>query len=57
MWHLDRKMDPISDRALHTILDHETSRIVRQLRADDERLQNELSAAKANLSNRYLRSV
>ena len=31
--------------------------IVRQLQADNERLRNELATAKANLGNRYLRSV
>ena len=50
-------MDPISDQALRAALDHETTSIVRQLQADNERLRNELATAKANLSNRYLRSV
>jgi hypothetical protein len=50
-------MDPISDQALRTALDHEAISIVRQLQADNERLRNELATAKANLANRYLRSV
>ena len=50
-------MNPISDRALRTALDHEATSIVRQLQADNERLRNELATAKANLGNRYLRSV
>jgi hypothetical protein len=50
-------MDPISDQALRTALDHEAISIVRQLQADNERLRNELARAKANLANRYLRSV
>ena len=50
-------MDPISDQALRTALDHEATSIVRQLQADNERLRNELATAKANLGNRYLRSV
>ena len=50
-------MDPISDQALRAALDHETTSIVRQLQADNERLRNELATAKANLANRYLRSV
>ena len=51
------KMNPTSDQALRTALDHETTSIVRQLQADNERLRNELATAKANLGNRYLRSV
>ena len=50
-------MNPTSDRALRTALDHEATSIVRQLQADNERLRNELATAKANLGNRYLRSV
>ena len=50
-------MDPISEQALRAALDHETTSIVRQLQADNERLRNELATAKANLANRYLRSV
>ena len=50
-------MNPISDQALRTALDHEATSIVRQLQADNERLRNELATAKANLGNRYLRSV
>ena len=50
-------MNPISDQALRITLDHETTSIVRQLQADNERLRNELATAKANLANRYLRSV
>ena len=50
-------MNPISDQALRIALDHETTSIVRQLQADNERLRNELATAKANLANRYLRSV
>ena len=50
-------MNPISDQALRTALDHEAISIVRQLQADNERLRNELVTAKANLGNRYLRSV
>ena len=50
-------MDPISNQALRAALDHETISIVRQLQADNERLRNELVRAKANLANRYLRSV
>ena len=50
-------MNSISDQALRITLDHETTSIVRQLQADNERLRNELATAKANLSNRYLRSV
>ena len=50
-------MHPISDQALRITLDHETTSIVRQLQADNERLRNELATAKANLANRYLRSV
>ena len=50
-------MNPISDQALRITLDHETTSIVRQLQADNERLRNELARAKANLANRYLRSV
>ena len=50
-------MNPISDQALRITLDHETTSIVRQLQADNERLRNELATAKANLGNRYLRSV
>ena len=50
-------MDPISNQALRAALDHETISIVRQLQADNERLRNELATAKANLANRYLRSV
>ena len=50
-------MNPISDQALRTALDHEATRIVRQLQADNERLRNELATANANLANRYLRSV
>ena len=50
-------MNPISDQALRITLDHETTSIVRQLQADNERLRNELARAKANLGNRYLRSV
>ena len=50
-------MNPTSDQALRTALDHETTSIVRQLQADNERLRNELAATKANLGNRYLRSV
>ena len=50
-------MDPISDKALRAALDHETTSIVRQLQADNERLRIELATAKANLANRYLRSV
>ena len=50
-------MNPISDQALRITLDHETTSIVQQLQADNERLQNELATTKANLGNRYLRSV
>ena len=50
-------MNPISDQALRTALDHEATSIVRQLQADNERLRNELATANANLANRYLRSV
>ena len=50
-------MNPISDQALRAALDHEATSIVRQLQADNERLRNELATAKANLGNRYLRSV
>ena len=50
-------MVPISDQALRAALGHETTSIVRQLQADNERLRNELARAKANLANRYLRSV
>jgi len=50
-------MDPISNQALRAALDHETTSIVQQLQADNERLRNELATAKANLANRYLRSV
>ena len=50
-------MDPISDEALRTVTNHEATSIVRQLRTDNERLRNELATAKANLRNRYLRSV
>ena len=50
-------MNPISDQALRAALDHETTSIVRQLQADNERLRTELTRAKANLANRYLRSV
>ena len=50
-------MDPISDQALRTALDHEATSIVRQLQADNQRLRNELATTKANLGNRYLRSV
>ena len=50
-------MDPISDQALRITLDHETTSIVRQLQADNERLRTELTRAKANLANRCLRSV
>ena len=50
-------MNPISDQALRTALDHEATSIVRQLQADNQRLRNELATAKANLGNRYLRSV
>ena len=50
-------MNPISDLALRTALDHEATSIVRQLQADNQRLRNELATAKANLGNRYLRSV
>ena len=50
-------MNPISDRALRTALDHEATSIVRQLQADNGRLRNELATTKANLGNRYLRSV
>ena len=50
-------MNPISDQALRITLDHETTSIVRQLQADNERLRSELARAKANLANRYLRSV
>ena len=50
-------MDPISDQALRTALDHEAISIVRQLQADNQRLRNELATTKANLANRYLRSV
>ena len=50
-------MNPISDQALRITLDHETTSIVRQLQADNERLRTELTRAKANLANRYLRSV
>ena len=48
-------MNPISNQALHTALDHETISIVRQLQTDNERLRNELASAKADLGNRYLR--
>ena len=48
-------MDPISDQALRTALDHEATSIVRQLQADNQRLRNELATTKANLGNRYLR--
>ena len=50
-------MNPISDQALRAALDHETTSIVRQLHADNERLRIELATANANLRNRYLRSV
>ena len=50
-------MNQISDQALRTALDHEATSIVRQLRADNQRLRNELATASANLGNRYLRSV
>jgi len=50
-------MNPISDQALRITLDHETTSIVRQLQADNQRLRNELATADANLGNRYLRSV
>ena len=50
-------MNPMSDQALRTALDHETTSIVQQLQADNARLRNELATAKANLGNRYLRSV
>ena len=50
-------MNPISDQALRAALNHETTSIVRQLQADNERLRNELTRAKTNLANRYLRSV
>ena len=50
-------MNPISNQALHTALDHETISIVRLLQANNERLRNELASAKADLGNRYLRSV
>ena len=50
-------MYPISNQALRAALDHETTSTVRQLQADNERLRNELARAKANLANRYLRSV
>ena len=42
---------------LRTTLDHEATSILRQLQADNQRLRNELATAKANLGNRYLRSV
>ena len=51
------KMNPTSDQALRTALDHETTSIVRQLQADNERLRNELATANANLANPYLRAV
>ena len=50
-------MSPISDQALRAALDHETTSIVRQLQADNQRLRIELATANANLGNRYLRSV
>ena len=50
-------MNPISDQALRTALDHEATSTVRQLQADNELLRNELATVKANLRNRYLRSV
>jgi len=50
-------MNPISDQALRAALDHETTGIVRQLQADNQRLRIELATANANLCNRYLRSV
>ena len=50
-------MNPISDQALRTALDHEATSIVRQLQAENQRLRNERATAKANLGNRYLRSA
>ena len=50
-------MNPISNQALRTALDHETISIVRMLQADNEHLQNEFASANADLGNRYLRSV
>ena len=50
-------MNPTSEQALRAALDHETTSIVRQLHADNERLRIELATANANLRNRYLRSV
>jgi hypothetical protein len=50
-------MNPTSDQALRTALDHETTSIVRQLQADNEHLRNELATANANLANPYLRAV
>ena len=50
-------MNPISDQALRAALNHETTSIVRQLQADNQRLRIELVTANANLGNRYLRSV
>ena len=50
-------MNPISDQALRIALDHETTSIVRQLQADNERPHTELVRAKANLTNCYLSSL
>ena len=50
-------MNPISDQALRAALDHETTSIVRQLQADNQRPRIELATANVNLGNRYLRSV
>ena len=50
-------MDPTADQAMRTVLDHGAGSVMQQLQADNERLRNELAQVKANLSNRYLRSV
>ena len=42
---------------MRTVLDHGAGSVMQQLQTDNERLLNELAHAKANLSNRYLRSV
>lgn len=50
-------MNPASNQALRIAIVHERDSVIKQLQADNERLQNELANAKANLNNRYLRSV
>ena len=50
-------MDPTADQAMRTVLDHGAGSVMQQLQTENERLLNELAHAKANLSNRYLRSV